>query len=330
MTSIFLRRFINFIFGALLFCTNVNAESDSLPLKIDSEDIDITVEDERANDIKQDPFFSFLDEPQKYFSLTVESLARNLDEFFSADNVFYETSGTQLRLREDAIWTESAGIKIKGDVRLKLQLPHTQKKVRFIFQSDEEQNPYLLDSEQDNEYSAEIRGSIGSKDGWKLDPSIGAYLGETIDTYIKFRLNREYNFDKWSIHWDETPYWVASHGWAFDSYLEMNRKINEKDLFRSSTFAGWRKDIDYFELNQIFSMYHRLSDKKAISYFTGFYGISEPKIHTTKYLIGLNYRQNIHKDYLYIELKPEIKYQKINDFRPEYSMIFRLEMLFKK
>ena len=328
------------LFITLLFAGNVKAELNNSILKLDSENVDIiklteelessSVQNENSKIISEDPFFSFLDEPQKYFSLTVEALAKNLDEFFSTDKVFYETSGTRLRLREDALWIEGEGIKIKGDVRLKLHLPHTQKKLRFIFQSDNDETSQILDSDRDNSYSAEIQGSLGKKDGWKLKPSIGAYLGEKVDTYVKFRLNREYNFDKWNISWNETPFWVASHGWAFDSSLEMNRKINENDLFRSSTYAGWRKDIDYFELNQIFSMYHRLSDKKVISYFTGIYGISEPKIHTTEYLIGLNYRQNIHKDYLFIELKPQIKYQDINRFSPEHLMVFRLEMIFKK
>jgi len=53
-------------------------------------------------------------------------------------------------------------------------------------------------------------------------------------------------------------------------------------------------------------------------------------VHTTQYLVGSIYRQNIHKDYLFIEIEPQIRYQRINRFHPEHSIAFRFELVFKK
>ena len=288
----------------------------------------------------EEPFFSFLDSTQTYLSGNVEALAQNLDEFFSSDKTLYQSSGTYLRLREDIISTEGNGLKVKGDVKLRLQLPVTQKKLRLSFASGSKKGTFdesvedgqlpLTDIEEEENYTAELQTVIGEKDGWQFKPSIGAYLSTTIDPYIKFNFNRQDTFGRWSLNWDETPYKIDSIGWGVDSYFELNRKIGDSHIFRSASFAGWLKETDQFELRQVFSFNTQISDKKAISYFTGIFGNDKPKINTTQYLVGINYRQNIHKDYLFIELKPQISYEKERNFDAEHSMIFRLEMLFRK
>jgi hypothetical protein len=315
---------------------NINVVSDKPKI----EDQYSTESDSSHREKKNHSLLNFMDSSHDYLSSNVESIARNLDEYFSSDKVLYATSGTIVRLREDVISTEGAGVKIKGDIRLKLQLPQTQKKLRLVFQSGENEsyfkklgpntNTSSVAIEKEENYLAEVQGLIGEKFGWKFNPSIGAYLGRTVDTYFKFNFNKQYVSDKWSLNWDETPYWVASIGWALDNYFELNRKIGDDDIFRSATYAGWRKDIDYFELSQVFFLNYQLNKKMAVSYYTGVYGISEPKIHTTQYLVGLTYRQNIYKDYLFMEIKPQITYQEINRFAAEHSLALRFEMLFKK
>jgi len=302
-----------------------------------------TTSSKKSNDSiekEDETFFSFFDGSYNYISTNVESLARNLDEYLSSDKVEYKNSGTLLRLREDIVWSDSDDVSLKTDIRLKLRLPHTQKKTRLVFQSrardrhfaasDERYSSFIAIEKESEEPSAEDKDKAKEKPFWKFRPSIGLYLGTTVDTYIKFRVNHQQSFGRWRISWDETPYFVDSFGWGLDSYFEISRDIAEQDLFRSATFAGWRHDIDYFELSQFFSMNYWLGNKSAISYFTGIYGISEPKIHTTEYLFGITYRRNLHKNYLFLEVKPEVKYRKINGFEPEHSLIFRLEMLFNK
>ena len=46
----------------------------------------------------EDSFFSFLDTPQAYLSSGVEGMAKRIDQFFVEDEIFYESSGSYLRL----------------------------------------------------------------------------------------------------------------------------------------------------------------------------------------------------------------------------------------
>ena len=346
---------ILFLVSALM-SISANAEPEMLvpgvstpDIKKENLEIDLFIDDEKE-EFPQDaplqkklepeePFFSFLDKPQEYISSGVEAFARNMDEFFSDDKVFYDTSGTYLRLRADAILSEGGDIGYTGDIKLKLRLPHTKRKLKFLLESDANERPDEISAQPENtpiqaveekDYSIGLQATLGDKAGWQFKPSIGLSLSSPIDPYVKFRFKRKYEFTKWSIRWHETPYWFDSFGWGFDSYFELNRKISEDDLFRASTFARWTNEIEQFELSQVFSMFHTLSQRRAISYFAGVYGESEPTVYATHYLLGLTYRQNIHKNYLFYELIPQIKYQKINDFHAEHSLTFRIEMVFKK
>lgn len=326
--------------------TNNSLSEDKIISAGEDADVDIFVEEDDDADVidvdsisVKKPFFSFLDTPQQIISSGVETFAKSVDEFFSNDKVFYETSGTYLRLNVDTIVTESGKREYQGDLKLKLRLPHTKSKLKLTIESDPNSKPDEITSEgkntpvaaiEEKSYFTGIQATLGKKDAWKFKPSLGIRLGSTLEPYVRFRLKRKYDLNQWSLYWHETPYWFDSFGWGFDSYLELNKKITDKDLFRAATFARWTNESDQFELSQIFSMYHTLSKRRAISYYAGVYGISEPTVFATHYLLGLTYRQNIHKDYLFIEILPQIRYEKTNDFHADHSIFFRLEIVFKK
>ena len=304
-----------------------------------SDDDEICEDELIEPDNTDKPFFSFLDGTHDTISSSIESLAKNMDDFFTVNNNYYESSGSYLRLKQNVIFSEGGIITYKTEASFKLRLPNTEKKFKLFFDTPSVKTPYDNSTQTAKEtvtgvtegnYVLGILAESGEKFGWKYKPTLGIDIDNKIDPFAKFRFSRESKFGKWDYKWHETPYWYNSIGWGFDNYFELNRNISAVNLFRSSTFAGWREDTQYFDLSHVFSMFHVYSDKKAMSYFAGVYGTSEPEINTTHFLIGLTYRQNIHKDYLFMEIVPQVIYQKINRFYPEHTITFRLEMLFKK
>ncbi len=333
-----------FLTGVLLPVSAVAAStvliSDATQdIQLDSLDADLCTETEEEAPSSEEPFFSFLDAPQTVISSGVEIFAKSLDKFFSSDKVFYDTSGTYLRLRADAVRDENGNIRYAGNVRLKLRLPNTKKKLKLTFESDADKRQDDVSVQTQNtpstalkekDYFAGVQASFGKKEGWQFKPSVGLRLSSGVELYTKLRLKRRYELDKWSIHWNETPFWFNSTGVGLDSYLEFNRKITHDNLFRAATYARWTNKTDYFQFSQTFLMFHTLSKRRAISYYVSVNDVSKSALFEKYYLIGSTYRQNIHKDYLFVELIPEIRYREINNFRAEYSLILRLEIIFKK
>lgn len=351
MTSSHLRPVIYFSLFLMntFLVVDARAETEALVLEGVTQDIiDNDISDEMEDEVCADdsgiqndvekPFFSFFDGPTEYISSNIESLARNMDEFFSNERDLYETSSSRLRLGYITTLSEGGVITHDSDVNFKLRLPNTEKNLKLFFESSTEDKPYETPTKtettpttaEEGDFLLGVQRESGEKRGWKYKPKLGIKLRSRIESFAKFRFSREYEFGKWKINWNETPYWYKSIGWGFDSYFEINRKVSEADLFRSSTFAGWKKDTGNFDLNQVFSMFHFIDNKKALSYYAGIYGVSEPSVHTTSYLLGLTYRQNVHKNYLFIVLSPRIVLQETNNFDAENSIMFRIEMVFKK
>jgi len=290
------------------------------------------------NAIENKPYYFVLDLPHDYISSGVESMVRSIDEYFSDSEGIYDSSGSYLLLRENMTFTEGGNIGLKNDIYFRLRLPNTEKKLKIFFESssnqpfDTSQQSVTKSTEavENTNYIAGIQGESGEKFGWKYRPTIGLRLNSAIETYIRFKFNSEYKFSKWTINWYETPYWDSSFGWGFDSYFELNRKISEKQIFRSSTFVGWNQIKNEYNLSHVLSMFHNFESTNTLSYYIGTYGIRDARLYTTQFLLGLNYRQKIYKDYLFYSLSPQVIYQEINNFKPEHSLTLRLEMYFKK
>ena len=82
-------------------------------------------------------------------------------------------------------------------------------------------------------------------------------------------------------------------------------------------------------MSQSLNLIHQLSAKRNIIYKVAVFADSEPTIFATSYLINLRYRQNVHKDYMFVELQPQILYEKETDFESQYSLFLRLELLYR-
>ena len=289
--------------------------------------------------IDAEALFSLLDEPQSYVSSGINGFIKGVDEFFSDEKILYETSGSYIRLTGDTVLNEGGDFGFVGDVRAKIALPNTQHKLKLVFESDPddgrenferkiEDNP--VDAAQDKSYFAGLEAVWGEFRYWHVKPGIGLKLRSGLDYFLRVRADRLYNINKkWHAYLSDTLYWFNSSGYRFDASLEFDRKIEGDLLFRSATFGGWKEENDYWDLSQVFSLTQSLSDKRALIYQAGVYGISEPTVFATDYLLQIRYRKKLHSNYLFLELIPKIVYQREYDFEAEHSFTLRLEMVFK-
>lgn len=310
----------------------VQQPETELPLFPELDEKDLQVEDE------QKKIFSFLDKPQEAVSSRFKKFVVATDEFFAEEKVFYETSGSYMRLTGEAVYTEGGHKGYYSDLKIKIKLPNTEKKASLLLESnpgeeDEEIEKALEKTPEEavseKEYFAGVQTTVGEKKGWQFKPSAGIRLGTPVDYYLRFRLTRDVLLSRGNFQFKQAVYWFDSSGLEADTSGEVNHSIIDNLLFRSTTGANWQEETDETKLRQIFSLTHKLSDRRAISYQAGFYGTSEPTTHTTHYSLTAHYRQNLHDDYLFMDLIPQITYRKEYDFRADYSFIFRLEMVFK-
>lgn len=322
--------------------TSENTTTQEFPVFPESSDIDT------QQSPSQNKIYTFLDKSEQVISSRFKTFVKRTDEFFANEKVFYETSGSYLRLTGEAIYQEGGQQGYYADLKLKMKLPVTEEKISLLVESnpgEEEQeiNKALQETPQEavqeQEYFAGVQTTIGEKKNWQFKPSVGLKIGSPLKYYTRFRITREVPLGEADFQFKQAFYWYNTSGWESDTSGEFNYRVSDNLLFRSTTGVNWVEetdtvitppsDTDLVTTRQIFSLTHKISERRAISYQLGFYANDEPDYHNTHNTILAHYRQNLHDDYLFMDLIPQITYRDENDFRADYSFTVRLEMVFK-
>ena len=294
--------------------------------------------DDRARAEKEAPFFAFLDRPQKTISTGLTGMATAMDEFFAEERVYYDKTGSYVRLTLDSIFDEEEGDSYIADAKVKIQLPRTERKLKLTFESDPDETRNALDrtledspqeAAQERDYYGGIQATLGDERKWRFKPGIGIKFSKPIDIYLRLRMDRNYRWNDWLFRPSQTFYTFKETGFGSDTEFSFDYQIADKVLFRSSSFIRYTDELDYYEPSQQFSLIHVLSPRRGMVYQVGVYGITEPTWHATDYLAQIRYRQNIHSHYLYAEVIPRVLYQKENNFEAEHTLTLRLEMIFE-
>lgn len=288
---------------------------------------------------EESPFFSFLDRHQKAVTSRLERYVQGVDNFFTDESALYESSGSYMRVRLESFWTEGEGAELKGGLSFKLRLPKIQKKLKLTISSevDEQKTTEERETGAVSERDETNRGLytglekiLGKETGWSFKPSIGVKIRSPLDTYVRLRASRQVTFDNWLMNFSETLYWFDSTGSGSDTSMRWDRKLGENFLFRSDSFLRYTDLNDYFDTSQSFGITHTISKKRAITYKIAAFGIFDDETtYATSYIVDAYYRQNIHKDYLFLDIQPLLRFDRENDFKGEPGLFVRLELFYR-
>lgn len=273
-----------------------------------------------------------LNDKHSVASQGVAQLANWLDSFFANDLIFDESQKSQVKLNLLQITEE--GNKPKYEVRLqgKLTLPHTQERLNLLFESDPEENnnpdSSVIGAVESTEQSLGLRYVQYSSKWFRAHTDAGIRFHSGLDTFVRFRLRGLYTTGNWQFRAAETLFWRDSTGPGETSQLDIERRIREDYLFRSTSQATWLDEEQQFDMGQDFYLIHNISKYRGIIYRTGLTAISEPDIHTTAYILSVRLRQQIHRDWLFFEINPKIVYPEEEHFHARHSLTFKLEIVF--
>jgi hypothetical protein len=288
--------------------------------------------------VEEKSIYSVLDKPHKYVSENVEKIITGFDRFFANDALYRYTTESYVQISGDTLFEENGEVGYDIKFRGRLDLPGTKRRFKLILNTNPTERQGPLERSVDDSPAAAVEesdlfGSIQREReirGWKFRPSAGAKINLPIVPFVKARFTNIYPLQHWSLRADQNFYWFDDNGFGSDSTVDFDRPVGEEHLFRASSFARWTEETEYFQLSQIFTFYQTLSPNRKISYQVGAYGQTQPTWFMTDYLIVVRYRQNLHKEWLFFEIRPQVQYSKDNDWDDEVSLLLRLDLLFGK
>lgn len=278
------------------------------------------------------------DVSHEYLSVSVESLAQQLDSFFGGDRAFDAGTGSYLRVRGWLFDRVDADPETKADVRLRLILPLTQDKLGFELMSDphsetpeEERGQTELAApigKDQDDFLAGLKAVFLDTDPWKASVSTGLRFGSPVDYFVRGTLRRKDDLAEWRLRLEQTAFWFGSERFGARSSAILDRSLMEPLIFRSSSLALWTEDDLSWRLSESLALLQSIDSWSALAYRVGASWGSRPVVRPEEYSCDVTYRRRIYSSWLFFDVRPGLSWPRSRDFRPTPGIFLRLEMVF--
>ena len=276
-----------------------------------------------------------------YLSQNVEDLARKIDAFFGTERAFDESSGTYVQARGSVIYKKYGVVDFDGNVRAKLDLPNLKRKLSLVIESESDDNlvqkgqitsgsPTVAETFETRDVSASLQYVVREEREWDIRLQPGLKLHWSPETFLRLRFRHIQPISEvWQSRVTLTPGWFESRGWELRLRHDFDRDSGRGSLFRVVSEANWQVKADRnVELVQSFAYAHPLGSRVRMAYEAGMLFETQPTFWNTGYFASVRYRRNIHRGWMFLELKPQILFARANNFKADPSFALSLEVIF--
>jgi hypothetical protein len=274
------------------------------------------------------------DDTQIYINSRFCEPALWFDNFFANDRIFDEgVAGTYVRWRNDFTYDEEESFEYKMRFNLSVELPGFQDRMRLTFEGDEDED--LRDIAPGN--GDGTTNSLGLQLDLKETARSKFNVNVSLSPKIRFRYRYTYPIYKNVIMRLTQEVQRKEQINSARSLIDYEHTFKENFLFRSSTEGKVSEEFDGVDWLQAFVLYQRVNKKTSLSYEASVNGITEPWTLATNYRVGLRFRRNIHREWLFFEIAPEYTWPVTldqprlmieKDRRSKWMIFFRLEVHF--
>ncbi len=273
----------------------------------------------------------------------VDNTARNIDNFFGTDESYRVNNDSFLRVSQDFIWEESDGFDYDIGLRFRLDLPTARENLRLIIESDPEETEGTL-SEQGSRNVRSSRpessrtvvglGRFLGRDRterWDANINAGVRVRWPLDPYIRLTGERLWDLgdNPWMLESNNRLAYFYHDGLFARTRWDLGRPYGQRDHLRFITNIQWREDepdLEYYQATE----WNRILGPRSVIRYAGVAvgkGASSPRAED--FYVLVDYRRNIHREILFLDLVPELHFPREANFDPRWMMTVRLEIFFR-
>ncbi|WP_116475181.1 hypothetical protein [Zobellella maritima] len=273
----------------------------------------------------------------------VDNSSRNIDGFFGDDDSLEVENNSYLRLNQELQWQETEDLTAEPGIRFRLDMPTTKERLRLIIESDPEESQGTLAEQGSNSLRNDARdvgntilgfARLSRKDKsryWDTHLGAGVKIKLPLDPYARITSERLWRLKSkpWQLSSYNRASWFDSEGYSVRSRWDLGRPLDDIRHLRFITNLQWRETEDTFEFSESAELNQILGRRHAVRYAATLVGnsVTDPQIND--YYLLANYRRNLHKEILYLDVIPELHFPRGSDFEPRWAFTLRLEMLFR-
>ena len=285
-------------------------------------------------------FDSFVDMRDKT-STHYMSMVHSLDQYFSGEAIEDSDNDSYVKLNIEQTFYKGGENSDGIGISARVELPNTEKHLHLIFSSDPEENKTL-----DQKITGNARGQRIEKENsiagleyvpektqndWQSRYSAGVKLRVSPVPFARYVLSHKWQLnDVWQSEFKQSFWDYSDDGIGATSKLNFGRPLTDKDYFNAETVADYRDKDNKYYYAETFSNTHRLTETSAARYWFALLGESQPTSEVTNYVIGLQYRKTLYKDWLLLSINPQLEFPRAENWEATPSLTFNLQVYFNE
>ncbi len=265
-------------------------------------------EPEDPNDIS----INWVDSSHAYATDQAQALTEWMDNFFGDPNYDIEKAESLVRLEWVNDWDEEDGYNTKLRLRGKLQLPRLSKRLNLVFSGED--GDTLSGDDRQNEDRVGLLYNVAERKRSRVDLTLGFNTGD-LRPGIRYR-NQGPITERFSYRYTQRIQYETGEGFYTTGQINLDHAQSENTLVRWSNRVVYGEEAPGAEWRTRLSLSRRMRPVRkkhhlVISYFGAINGITDPS-YTKNYRLGMLFRRQVYRQYLFAELEPSYNFRRNN------------------
>ncbi len=285
-----------------------------------------------------------IDKTHKKISEYIFNSAEWLDSFFGDHRFSAEDNRTRVKLRTSAFTDSKDGFDIGAGASFRLVLPNLEKRWHIVVSGSSADD----DFRETKNSTGDVRKDFVKAEENDFSLALQYFIKTTsrnnirIESGIRWRDNEPVLFagpryrwykqisDPWALRFTQQFRWYTDEGWYIRSAFDMERPVSEKFFFRSSAEGVWQEEEEGYSYSFGLSLYHTLSPGRVLEYQIGNNYETRPVHVLDEVSIRVRYRQRLWRDWLRLEISPQVTLPREEDYEIVPGIFVQLEVEFGK
>lgn len=278
---------------------------------------------------------SDLDTAHEQASTMVLDFANWVDDFFDDERFANEENRSRIKLELSTGYSRNDDFELKPRVSGRIDLPHFNNKLNLLISaSDEEdflidQNPISAVPRHQESGNREVAVALQyfhrDEEKYNFSTSLGGSF-QYLSAGARFRYSQD--FGSWYGRFINRLQYYTDDGLENLVSYDIDYLISDHWLSRTTLAADWLEERDGLQHSLLFRFFQMINPEKAIVYEVGNYFDTEDSYSMTDLQFRLQYRQRFLRDWLILEVAPQVTFPKEHDREANPGVVIKLEALF--
>lgn len=277
-----------------------------------------------------------LDEFQQKGSEIVISAAEWIDSFFDDPRYLAEENRTRVRVKLGLGYSKYYDLETYSAIDLRVKLPRLENKANIFLRlnddSDFDADSSPIPNSEGGRKNDQERASAGVQyflamgEQYNISTEVGVSL-DYLYGGLRYRYLHSLFNDDWSGRFTNRLRYYTDDGWENKASYDIEHFFGQRFFYRNTFTAVFSEANDGVPFSAITRLYQVFDIDSALSYEIGGYFNTEPEPEVTDVQLKVRYRQRFYRDWLVLEVAPQITFPKEYDhaFNPGIVTTFEFD-----